>query len=152
MIRGSIRISFLQLADPEYAHGVEVPCQTSCLRQHVPRPFARFQTTRKYEALPDNERTGQKYHILSETATREILRSSYLNTFFTNGIDGNPYRSVHTLGELSLLLEEAVQAMAEDDSPFVPLQCAEGTSDDGAPEVTLASFLASPGLQVCTDE
>ncbi|CAN0418455.1 unnamed protein product [Ectocarpus fasciculatus] len=37
--------------------------------------------------------------------------------------------------------------MAEDDSPFVPLQCAEGTSDDGAPEVTLASFLASPGLQ-----
>ncbi|CAN0023605.1 unnamed protein product [Ectocarpus sp. 12 AP-2014] len=105
------------------------------------------ETTRKYEALPDNERTGVIDHILSETATREILRSSYLNTFFTNGIMGNPYRSVHTVGESSLLLEEAVQAMADDDSPFVSLQCAEGTLDDGAPEVTIANFLASPGLQ-----
>ncbi|CAN0278581.1 unnamed protein product [Ectocarpus sp. 6 AP-2014] len=37
--------------------------------------------------------------------------------------------------------------MAEDDSPFVSRQCAEGTLDDGAPEVTLANFLASLSLQ-----
>ncbi|CAM9594960.1 unnamed protein product [Ectocarpus sp. 4 AP-2014] len=105
------------------------------------------ETRQEYEAFRGNERTGLKYHILSEIATREILRSSYLNIFFTNDVTGNPYRSVHTVGESSLLLEEAVQAMADDDSPFVSLQCAEGTLDDGAPEVTLTNFLASPGLQ-----
>ena len=90
---------------------------------------------------------GDKHHSLSETAAREILRTSYLNTFFTNGVTGNPYRSVHTVaGGSTLLLEQAVQDMADNYSPFISLKCAAGTEEDA--EVALANFLASPGLEV----
>ncbi|CAM9401766.1 unnamed protein product [Pylaiella littoralis] len=106
-----------------------------------------FRVNQEYDEITANTRRGFIHHSLSDTAAREILRSSYVNTFFTNGVEGNPYRSVHTVDGSSLLIEEAVQAMAEDDSRLHPLNCAAGTMEDEIPVVTLANFLASPGLQ-----
>lgn len=89
-------------------------------------------------------------HSLSETDAREILRSSYMNTFFTNGLTGNPYMSSHSgpgsrpqlLG--NVILDHVNTHTIENEA----VNCAAGSVDD-ARSVTLEKFLfQSPQLEV----
>eukprot|EP00752_Nemacystus_decipiens_P005752 g5203.t2 len=86
---------------------------------------------------------------LPEASTREILRSGFLNTFYTNGITGNPLRSVYRVAEPdgeNQLLGHVLGDKALEYSLF-PLNCAAG-AEEGANVSTLANFLASPDLEV----
>lgn len=90
-------------------------------------------------------------HSLSDSDTREILRSSYLNTFFTNGLTGNPYQSVRACTEgpeSNQLLGAAVLANTIRRSNSDPVNCAAGAGDDDAEVVEFESFINSPQLQV----
>eukprot|EP00752_Nemacystus_decipiens_P005754 g5205.t1 len=97
----------------------------------------------------DSKRDGDINHILPEAAAREIVRNGFLNAFYTNGVTGNPYRSVETVAEQdrsNVLLEDTVQRKAEEYSPFIPLNCAAGT-DEGAAVFSVEDFLTSPDLE-----